>query len=94
MAIFFQNGERGAWQGSPHVPPIAPLHPFFLVFPHSNYSAFAKKPTEHRDRTVSFKITSQGSDPAASCSPWLRQCSQNDVSGSLAQERAIGFSCM
>lgn len=42
FSYFFQNGERGAWQGFPHVPLIASLHPFFLVFPDSNYSIFAK----------------------------------------------------
>lgn len=43
----------------------------------------------HLNCSVSFKITSQ-----AACSPWLWQCSQNDVNGSLAQEKTIEFSCM
>lgn len=52
------------------------------------------KNPKHSDCTVSFKITSRGWDPAASFSPLLRQYSQNNVNGSLSQERDIGFSCM
>lgn len=48
----------------------------------------------HSNCTVAFKIISQGSDSTASCSPWLRQRSQNYVNGSLAQKKTIGFSCM
>lgn len=48
----------------------------------------------HLNCTLAFKIISQESDCKALCSPRLRQCSQNYVNGSLAQEKTIGFSCM
>lgn len=38
--FFFQNGDKMCLAGLPHIPLIAPLHPFSLVF--SNYSIFVK----------------------------------------------------
>lgn len=89
IQIFFSKWWKMCLAGVFQVPLIAPLHPFFpYLLKLFNICEM------YSNCTVSFKITSQVSDHLVSCSPWLRQCSQNDVNGSLAQERTIGFSCM